>query len=808
MVPKKLAVPVAECFDSDVAAMQAALGSAKRAFGRGGPARSGLAIVIALACLGIGPRAIAADSDTANETYSTGLEEIVVTATKREENIERVPVSIYALSQNDLTLASAKNMDDIAALSPGIEFDNFSGYATSTLTLLSIRGITSAVGASTTGVYIDDTAIQGRLNDFTNFGNPYPVTFDLNRVEVLRGPQGTLFGAGAEGGAVRFIFNQPSLTEFSGTTSGELAQIQDGGLNYETGVAAGGPIVVDQLGFRASAWYRKDGGYINTVDPFTGALTDSNANRSESKAFRLAFLGAFDGWTVSPSVYYQSKAIHDATGFYGYLSNPDNGEFNNGHILTLPADDSYYLTALNIQGNLGAVKLTSVTSYFSRFGTTVDDLTGTVGSLGATAGLPLGNAGYGNPLGPEYPTSYSQYSAEPNQTSQRIITQEIRLTSTDPAARLQWVAGLFYSRSTQDEITNFYSPFVADSIGIPPADSLLFLATVAIDKQAAAFAQADFALTNKWKLTGGLRVTNARYSFETEAGGIFNTGAPPVGTSATSETPVTPKVALSYQADDRNLFYLSVAKGYRVGGGNSPLPDICPSGAVPDTYRSDSLWSYEVGAKDRLFDDRLQLDTSVFHIDWKNVQQSVLLPACAFDYIANTGEATSNGFDLSAQALLTKQFRVDLALAYTDAKYTKNVVVAGVPIVDSGDQVSSFSSPWNVNLSGIYSLPVSTTMGGYFRAQEIYHSKNPGPFAFQIPDGISYSPQAVPNPATYVLDLRAGITWRGFDVSLFSTNTLNAHPYLNKAVDAPTSTLVYYTTLTPRTVGLDAVYRF
>jgi iron complex outermembrane receptor protein len=768
--------------------------------------RQSFTFALAVVFLGVGPRAFAVD-DT-QTAKGMELEEVVVTATKREENIEKVPISVYALSQNELTLANAKNMDDIAALTPGIEFDNFSGYATSTLTLLSIRGITSGVGASTTGVYIDDTALQGRINDFTNFGNPYPVTFDLNRVEVLRGPQGTLFGAGAEGGTVRFIFNEPSLREFSAVTSVELAQIQDGGVTYESGVAAGGPIIVDQLGFRFSAWYRKDGGYIDTVDPFTGADIDKNANRSESKAFRLAFLGEFGGWTVEPSIYYQSKAIHDATGFYGYLSNPDNGEFNDGHILPLPADDSYYLAAINIQRDLGAIKLTSVTSYFSRFATTVDDLTGTVGSLGATAGLPLGNAGYGNPLGPEYPTSYAQYSAEPNQTSQRIITEEVRLSSADAAARLQWVAGLFYSRSNQNEVTNFYAPFVADSIGLPPADSLLYLGTYAIDTQYAAFGQADFAITDKLKLTGGLRVANTRYSFETLSGGIFNTGAPPIGTTATKETPVTPKVALSYQADDRNLYYFSVGKGYRVGGGNSPLPDICPSGAVPETYHSDSLWSYEIGAKNRMLNDRLQLDTSVFHIDWKNIQQSVPLPACAFAYIANTGEATSNGFDMTVQAVLTKQFRADLAIAYTDSKYTKNVVVAGVPIVDSGDQVSAFSSPWNVTLSGTYTIPISSTVSGYARLQEIYHSKNPGPFSFQIPNGISYSPQAVPNPETHVLSARAGVTWQHFEISLFANNVLNAHPYLNKAVDAPTSTLVYYDTLTPRTIGLDAVYRY
>jgi iron complex outermembrane recepter protein len=265
---------------------------------------------------------------------------------------------------------------------------------------------------------------------------------------------------------------------------------------------------------------------------------------------------------------------------------------------------------------------------------------------------------------------------------------------------------------------------------------------------------------------------------------------------------------LSYQADDKNLYYFSVGKGYRVGGGNSPLPDICPSGAVPETYHSDSLWSYEIGAKDRLLNDRLQLDTSVFHIDWKNIQQSVPLPACAFAYIANTGEATSNGFDMAIQAVLTKQFKVDLALAYTDAKYTKNVVVAGIPIVDSGDQISAFSSPWNVTLAGTYTLPISSTVSGYARLQEVYHSRNPGPFSFQIPNGISYSPQAVPNPETHVLGARAGITWQRFEVALFANNALNAHPYLNKAVDAPASSLVYYDTLIPRTIGLNATYRY
>ena len=445
----------------------------------------------------IGPTALASEALTTNDSAAasnsgntTELEDIVVTATKREENLQNVPVSILALSQSDLQLAGAKTVDDFAALTPGIQFDNQSGYGAGMLTFISIRGINSDIGASTTGVYIDDTAIQDRLNQFTNFGNPYPVYFDLNRIEVERGPQGTLFGAGAEGGTIRFIFNQPDLQHFSGIVSSEVAQMQDGGLNYEMGVATGGPIITDVLGFRISAWDRKDGGYINSVDPFTGAITDPNTNRSESKAFRLALLGEFGPITVTPSVYYQSKQLHDATGFYGYLSDPDDGEFNAGHILPLPAADSYYLAAVNVQADLGFSKLTSISSYFSRFATLVDDETGFVGTLGVTSG---GATGYGNPLGPEYPSSYSDAVAEPNQTLQRILTQEVRLSSADSSARIVWVGGLFYSRATQNETTNVYSTNVADTIGVtPPTASLLYEGTVAIDTQVAAFGQIYF----------------------------------------------------------------------------------------------------------------------------------------------------------------------------------------------------------------------------------------------------------------------------------------------------------------------------
>src|SRR5579872_4478531 len=189
------------------------------------------------------------DTSRAGSAVDEGsrLEEITVTATRRQESVEKVPISINAIGQDELTSGAIKDIGDIAAVTPGLQFGNLA-FA-STLTLISIRGLDSLFGASTVGIYLDDTPIQGRLSSDGNVGNPYPAVFDLNRIEVLRGPQGTLFGAGSEAGNIRYITNQPSVTKFSGFTHAEVSETEHGDPSYEIGAAAGGPIVQDTLGF-------------------------------------------------------------------------------------------------------------------------------------------------------------------------------------------------------------------------------------------------------------------------------------------------------------------------------------------------------------------------------------------------------------------------------------------------------------------------------------------------------------------------------------------------------------------------------
>lgn len=729
------------------------------------------------------------------------LGEIIVTATKRSESLNKVPISIAALSPEAMAESGVKGFRDVAAIVPGIEFDSVSNWGPN-LSNIAIRGVNSTIGTSTTGIYLDDTPIQSRVQSFSYVGQPLPFTWDLERVEVDRGPQGTLFGAGAEGGAVRFIPTEPSLTQFSGLAHSEVSETKDGGLSYESGLAAGGPLVDESLGGRISVWYRRDGGYVDRVDPFTGATVDADANRSDSKAARVAMVyRPVDAVTITPSVNYQSQQTHDTGTFYEALSDPQQGVFDNGRLLRQPTVDSLYLPSVKVQANLGFAELTSISSYYHREASTLYDNTNLMGAL-------LG--GYGNPLGPAYPTAYSQAAPGYITLRQSFISQELRLASTEGPGALSWVAGLFYSRVRQEDSESIDSPVFAPELAT--TNPILYTDQGILDTQLAAFGEIDYRATERLKLTAGVRVADVKYDAVQFVSGVLNEGVPPVASGASRETPVTPKVGAAFQYDENNLFYVSIAKGYRVGGINTPLADYCnATSPAPKTYNSDSLWSYEIGAKDTLLNGHLQVDTSVFHIDWKDIQQPVLIPSCGFEYFANLGEASSNGFDFALSALIGEHFRPGLAVGYTDAHYSKTIINDGVVTVDRGDAIGTIPqvpSPWNVTASTEYMLDVIADWRVTLRLEDVFHSRNPGPFASYDPAAISYAPEIPPNPSTNVLNFRVSAEYGKFEVEAFVNNVLNSTPLLNRGQDTPTSDLFYQTTLRPRTIGLGGYWHF
>src|SRR3984885_6313806 len=258
---------------------------------------------------------------TAEPAPAVGLEEIVVTATRREGSIRRVPISITAISQDAIDQKGIKDFSDIVRFTPGVAFDS------SQTNQISIRGISSSGGSGTPGIYIDDTPIQVRALGF-NSDDTLVKLFDLDRAEVLRGPQGTLFGAGSEGGTVRYITVQPSLTQSSVYAKAETSYTEGGAPSYESGVAAGIPIVDGVFGIRFSAWYREDGGWIDRIDPTTLQVVDKNANSDGTAVIRLAALWQpNDAIRGTPSILYQKSQRNDVTIYWPEYSNPNDNRY-------------------------------------------------------------------------------------------------------------------------------------------------------------------------------------------------------------------------------------------------------------------------------------------------------------------------------------------------------------------------------------------------------------------------------------------------------------------------------------------------
>ena len=715
------------------------------------------------------------------------LEEVVVSATKREQPLNTVPLSAYVLGFDTINALGIKSIEDVAAVTPGVEYDFSSQWGGGVLTNISIRGVDSNVGASTTAIYIDEAPVQAR-NGY--FGNPAAMTFDLQRVEILRGPQGTLFGAGAEGGAMRFIPNEASTTTFSEYYSAEIATTEHGALSHETGMAAGGPLIEGMLGMRVSAWYREDGGYIDRVDPFTTAIVARNTNQTVRKAFRAGgALEPVDSLRLTPSVSYQSTRRADSSSFYANLSNPDKGVFRSGKLLPQPAQDSFVLASLKADASLGSIALTAVTSYFDRTAQATIDTTNVAGLVYF--------GGFGNPLGPEYPSSYAD--AIPTRTALHhiVLAQELRLNPVDDRAPIQWTAGIFYERARQDEWRDTYAIATPNIAGLETNDSNT-------DTLFGVFGNITVPLPARLRLRLGARLERTQAAFTEHAVGFAYPGVPGAAHSVTAATPLSPQLDLQYQADPHRFFYTTLAKGFRIGGTNAALPSYCGLRSPPAPYRPDSVWSYEVGTKDAFLGERLQLAVSGYYLRWNSIQEHVLLD-CDFGYVANLGTAAGKGIDLTLEAQVTESLTAGVAAGLTEMRYTRTVVVAGNLLVARGTVVGgvpSVPAPWNGTAYLKYRKALGGGVGLYARADDIIHSHNPGPFTELNPQALGYNPLYRSDPAIQQLNLQLGANAANWDVHLFLNNALGSQPPLQLDSDGLGATLGYVYSLRPRTWGL------
>jgi outer membrane receptor protein involved in Fe transport len=740
--------------------------------------------------------ALARADDAAGANAEGGgitLEEITVTATRRPEEINKVPVNITAYTPEQMDIQGVRQIDDIARLTPDLQFSHTSGAAGNNSSNISIRGVFSDVGAATTGIYIDDTPIQMRNVGYWN-ANAFPKIFDLERVEVLRGPQGTLFGAGAEGGAVRFILPEPGLKQYSGYLRAELADTVSGAPSYETGAAVGGPIVQDKLGFRVTAWGREDGGYIDRVSPDTGAVVDSNTNHSNSFVGRAALTAApVEPLKVTASILYQNVYNHDRDQYWSTLSNASNDDFKQGSRVTQPSRDSFYLPALKVQWEMDKMSFVSNTSYFYHRDYASLDYT-----------TYFGGIFNGNPL-QFLPGDVPSQAFINNR--QNTFTEEARLQSTAHDSLVDWTAGFFYSDSTQNDsdITVDGQAVYTSTLGSTPSFTQF---TTARDKQIAGYADVDFNVTHALKLTAGVRISNDKFYFNQV--GTYNgfTLTPVSGTQ--SSTPVTPKFGVSYQLDNDNFLYATAAKGFRQGGvnGNVPVnlcaPDLTALGLTqtPTSYSPDSLWSYELGAKDTLFGGRVGLDSSVYLLKWKSIQQSVRLPSCGFSYVGNLGQATGIGGDLSARFKVTQGLMFGVNAGYVSLTYDQAIYEgANATLVNKGDVIGG--PPFNLAAWTMYRFTL-LDHGAFYRIDYTYQNGTPAvdrsTFSYD-----STLPQPGPQKS---LSMRVGMYLGGWELSVFGNNLTKEESPIAISHDIPGSEPYYLTSYRPLTFGVTAAYHF
>jgi iron complex outermembrane recepter protein len=823
---------------------------------------------------------------------SAGLQEVVVTATRREESASRVPISLTALTQDQMDQLGVKDFQDLVRYIPGVNIDPTGTNA------ISIRGISSSAGAGTTGIYIDDTPIQMRDIGF-NPDDTLPRTFDLERVEVLRGPQGTLFGSGSEGGTVRYILTPPSVSESSTYVRTEASYTQYGDPSYEFGIAHGMPLIADTLGIRASVWYRADGGWIDQVNDTSGAVLEHNVNRSSVLMGRLAGLWQpAHGLDVTLSMLYQRKQQHDEGTYWPAYSNPSAGVFNNATPELMPVPDTYYLPALKIEWDLGKSRLIANTSYYHRneltaYQGTVYDLgyfqsiawpaNPDTGFIGIGCG-PADNPGQGvtsppcpwypliNGNGIHLPPGFENYQTPNTITNaQDQYVQELRWQSADPTAHFNWTLGLFWQlakeksieelRDTEDntffdaiygltqeqivsDVNGYPSPYYSCPGQTPgyvyaaiPQCDIYYNRNITFDRQIAAYGEASYAFSDQWKLTVGERVAYSTFSLEHYADGLENYG-PSSANASQHQTPNTPKATLGFQVDQNDLLYASYAKGFRVGGGNPPLPSYCdanlaqegyPNGA-PLTYGSDSTQNYEIGSKN-VVGGFLKLATSVYWINWNNIQQNVYVGGtCGLQFTDNLGTAVAKGFDLQADFLLGA-FKLDFSVGYTDARFTKDsphgLAFAGDAISgqEAIEEAPGSNPPWTVAIGPEYDFRLAGN-DAFVRADWSFESRNPWLAPVQDPRSVQcFGPAAAPGsglvcssiysytvPSHSFLQFRAGVNLGNWLVSVFCDNALNAHPVIDyqfgpldpyNPAGSPTPQQNQYT-YRPLTVGVTA----
>jgi outer membrane receptor protein involved in Fe transport len=731
--------------------------------------------------------------------------EVVVTAEKRTSTVQNTPMSITAITGDQLKAEGIDSVMGVVDSTPGLSVRTAGPGQTE----LEMRGLSSGGGSSpTVGFYLDETPLSPPANSLNGKVVIDPDLFDLNRVEVLRGPQGTLYGSGSMGGTVKLVSNQPNPTKYEGEVSAEVSDTEQGGVNGGVNAMINIPLVEDKAALRlvysnkdVSGWIDRDVidnfpletgtcpgwfGYGCVRGYIPGATVNQvnkNVNTEELNSARISLLlKPVDHLTITVSGMDQYLSM----GGYSEYDIPYGGGAKLTHYEAAPIAEPFYdtfsLGSVSIKYEAPWFDVTSATSYWSRRESNTMEVTETIQNLTDSSTF--------------IPISFN----ETDGTKQ--LSEEFRLSSRGDG-RLQWVGGVFYSQlDTSYVATNAAPGYAPISVGGAAAnpEGIIYDANNPYHlQQYAVFGDATYQLTSTLRLRAGFRWFHydTDFSYYETGWGTENGNATPVdGTLTASAQGVNPSFNLSYRPNPDLTIYGTISKGFRPGGVSLPAPaSLC--GAQPLTYGPDTVTDYEVGEKARLFGGMVTVNSDVYYIKWNNVQQYIN-PPCDYPYTVNAGTAASYGPEIEVTAKLGHGFTFTANGATTSATLT-SVVPSLQTILTVGQRILNI--PRGTAFSALsYRTAVTPDLDLVARVQGDY-----------VGDSIdvAYAKQEI--PAYALMTARIGLETDKWSVTLFGNNLTNTRAILtinNTSFGWLDPAVTRASTNQPRTIGVNVDRKF
>ena len=741
----------------------------------------------------------------------TDLEEVVVTAEKRESTVQKTPISLTALKGSDLQAQGVTDFLTVAQQVPGISFKTSGPGQTE----FEMRGLTSTGGESpTVGFYLDDAALTPAAMAQNGKTVIDPSLFDLNRVEVLRGPQGTLYGAGSMGGTIKLVTNQPDPHGFAGSAEVVGSDTSSGGgFNHTENAMLNLPLAQDIIALRLVGTDKHIAGWIDrdVVAAFPIEVNNStqrgdvasapvtqriqHSNWEDLRGGRASLLiQPSDSFSVTFGFLHQDLT----QGAPNTIDSPPLKEVHYQPFdVSEPFSDRFSLYTLNVKIEFEAFEVVSATADWDRQQNQTQDISEAMqyyigGFFGPPAAWPFSSTGTVTEAGNTWFGLGAGTISEDDYTHQ--ISEELRFTSKGDSP-LQWLVGGYYS--TFGATSHVYSFYPNTAFGFNGDFGTTNLADnhrkVGID-QYAAFGELSYQMPNHLKATLGARYYTYHSNSVTSVSGVSANGTsnPLFGLAANSG--VTPKLNLAYIPDDNTTIYGTISKGFRPGGPNSPIPvPPCPLSA-PTQFGPDSVWSYELGEKLKFADSRVSLNGAVYYEDWTNVQQQVA-PGCGFKFTANAGKAKVYGAELELAVAVSQGFVISQNIGYTNATNSTTLPSAGVV---SGDRLLDVPQV-TANTSISYKHPLDE--------QKTLVARLNNSYVDSIQD-ITFVRNTL--PSYDIVGMRVGVEGDRWSAFLFADNLTNKMALLSDtgALSANISILNRVATVQPRTIGADLSFKF